>query len=111
MKVTKDNIKDIKYVNSWLSIDKAHEYLKSLLEDLNDINNKLKDKGDSNKQIFIDYENKHTEYSPERVDPCPDFHGTFTLRFEKDPYNKIGEIMNLDELDSALCLLYDFLFN
>jgi hypothetical protein len=108
MKVTVDNIKDIDYINDYHAIETGKKLLRSLLVDIEELNQLLIDKNESYRQVYIDYENKHTEYSPERTDPCPDYYGLFTLRFIKNPYETIGEPMTLDELDSAICLLINF---
>ena len=65
-----------------------------------EINSKL------DKEIYIDWNNEHTEYSPERVDPCPDYYGTYTIRYDKD--STIGSEMDIETLDNSLFLLYDF---
>ena len=109
MKVTQENVKEIKYIYNWNSSDSAQNYLKSLLIDLLELNNELDNRGESHKQLYIDYEDKHTEYSPERTDPCPDYYGLFTLRFENKPYETVGGIMDLNELDTVLCSLIDFI--
>ena len=110
MKATIDNIKDIKFIYSFTSksLEESKNLLTSLLIDVAGINALLINDNKSDKQIFIDYENDHTEYSPERTDPCPDYYGTFTLRFENDPSEKIGPNMHLDDLDTMICGLYNF---
>lgn len=109
MKVTQENIKNIKYVYNWNSLSSAQNYLKSLLIDLLELNNELDNKNESYKKLYIDYEDKHTGYSPERTDPCPDYYGLFTLRFENKPYETVGEVMDLNELDTVLCALVNFI--
>ena len=109
MKVTQENIKNIKYVYNWNSSDSAQNYLKSLLIDLLELNNELDNRGESHKKLYIDYQDFHNEYSPERVDPCPDYYGLFTLRFENKPYEIVGGIMDLNELDIVLCALVNFI--
>ena len=118
MKVTFDNIKDIKYIEGYnkdYGVEANHttvdgqKLLKSLLNDLGELNNLLIDKDESYREIYINYEDKHTEYSPERTDPCPDYYGMFTLRFVKNSYETIGDVMSLDELDNALCILINFI--
>ncbi len=96
MKITKDNIEDlpIKDGNKLL--------LKALLKDVDEINNKSK------KKIYIDWQDWHNEYSPERVDPCPDFYGFYTIRRESDD-DLIGVEMTIDTLDYSLCMLCDYL--
>lgn len=109
MKITKENIDNIDYIYDYYSIDTGKKLLKSLLIDIEELNQLLIDKNESYRQIYIDYENMHTEYSMERTDPCSDYYGLFTLRFVKNPYETIGEPMTLDELDNAICLLTNFI--
>ena len=104
MKVTKDTLKEIKYIHDFQVLENGIDYLKSLLNDVKDLNNIV----DPNQRIFIDYNDGHTEYSSERTDPCPDYYGMFTLRFENRPHIKIGDEMNINELDTVICSLYDF---
>ena len=80
----------------------------ALLIDLAELNQLLEDKDEEYRKLYIDYEVNHTEYSPERVDPCPDYYGMFSLRFEKDPYETVGDYMTIEELDSAMCILINF---
>lgn len=109
MKVTQENIKDIKYIYDYYNVENGKNILDSLLIDLGELNNELDNKGESYKKLYIDYEDTHTEYSPERTDPCPDYYGTFTLRFENKPYETVGGVMDLNELDTVLCTLIDFI--
>lgn len=109
MKVTKENIKSIKYIMGYNDIDIAHNILDSLLIDIAEINQMLEDNNQSYKKIYIDYENEHTEWNPERTDPCPDYYGLFTLRFEKNNYETVSDIIDLNELDSIICALSNFI--
>lgn len=79
------------------------DILQSLLDDLQTINNNISNK------IYIDKQDYHNEYSCERVEPCPDYYGLYSLRIE----NQLGESleyepMTIEELDSAICLLSKF---
>ena len=86
MKITKDNLKEIKKINDKININ----YLESLYIDIQD------------------YHDDYEEYSPERLDPCPDYYGMFSLRFENDNY-MIGDFIGrLDELDTILFTLVEF---
>ena len=109
MRVTQENIKDIKYIYDYYNVENGKYILESLLIDLTELNNELDNKGESYKKLYIDYEDKHTEYSSERTDPCPDYYGTFTLRFENKSYETIGGVMDLNELDTVLCALVNFI--
>lgn len=71
----------------------------TLLEDLKELNRH------SSKMLFIDYQDWHNEYSPERTDPCPDYYGCFRLLAENE---NLGVEMTLDELDSAICLISNY---
>lgn len=97
MKITYENIEDLPIDNK----DKV--ILKALLTDIDEINNaNLKD------PIYIDWEENHTEYSPEWTDPCPDFYGTYFL-IRSTTKDKLGVEMNIDTLDIALCLLNNYI--
>lgn len=94
MKLTLENYENYIPINDQL-------LCKSLLEDLIELNNNLK----LHKNIYIDYQIEHDEYSPERTDPCPDYYGYYTLRVESEV---IGLVMDIHELDNVLCILTDF---
>ena len=40
---------------------------------------------------------------------CLLFYGLFSLRFEKNPYETVGDMMTLEELDTILCALVNFM--
>jgi len=97
MKITEESIKS-------LSIsDYEKGILKALLQDLEEINHNLPLHSPNLELEWID---THTEYSPERTDPCPDYYGMYRIWRGSD---FIGVEMDLDTLDSALCLLYNFI--
>jgi len=108
MKVTKENIKDIKYIANYLNIDTGKSVLESLLINLLELNTELANHGELHRQLYIDYIDEHTGYSPERTDPCPDYYGYFSLRFEKNQYETVGDILSLNDLDTVLCALINF---
>ena len=85
---------------------KEQRLLAALLNDLEEIN--LSEVGlFNNKLLHIDWQDYHNEYSPERVDPCPDYYGYYTLR---NPDNEvIGIEMDADTLDTVLCTLYSYI--
>ena len=104
MKITIDNIQEAKKINDKISI----YYLESLCIDLMELNNELENYNLYHKRIYLDIQDYHNEYSPERTDPCPDYYGMFSLRFENDNY-MIGDfIEKLDELDTILFTLIEF---
>lgn len=108
MKVTTENIKDINFfagVN--YTVEHCQRLLESLLIDLSTLNALLIDNHEEHRILYIDYINEHTEYSPERTDPCPDYYGMFRLLFENNPVNVGGE-MNIDQLDMILFVLNEF---
>ena len=74
MKVTRENFK---------CIENNQSLLESLLIDLEELNQLLEDKDESYRKLYIDYQDYHNEYAPEQTDPCPDYYGLFSLRFEK----------------------------
>lgn len=95
MKITRDNFKKV-------VPKKEQELLMALFDDLKDINAYTKDK------LYIDWQDWHDEYSCERTDPCPDYYGYYTLRFENLPEDTVGSVMTINELDSAMCLLFSY---
>ena len=106
MKITKDNIKEITYYSGTKrSVDSCASLLGYLLSDLDELNQTFEN---TDKHLSLHYEDVHTEYSPERTDPCPDYYGLFSLRFDDEPYETVGDFVTIDELDTVLCCLYDF---
>ena len=109
MKVTTENIKDI---NFFACVNNTVEYYQRLLEllliDLATLNALLIDNNEEHRMLYIDYINEHTEYSPERTDPCPDYYGMFRLLFENNPSNNVGGEMDIDQLDMTLFILNEF---
>ena len=105
MKVTKENVGNITYYSGTKrQITSCATLLEALLSDLETLN-ALSQK---NYGLYISYEDVHTVYSPERTDPCPDYYGYFTLRWENEPSEIVGVEMTLEELDGVLCALCDF---
>lgn len=105
---TKDNIKDVEYSVGCVSMGDLPQLLNSLLDELNEINDMIIDiHGDKASLLSIAWENEHTEYSPERTDPCPDNYGFFYIMMN-GVNQTIGEAMSIDQLDESLSLLYDF---
>lgn len=109
MIVTKDNIDNITYFEGGFSSDNANKMLlHALLQDTCNLNDLLDKNNKSYKRILIDYIDEHTEYSPERTDPCPDYYGLFKIVLENDHYNIIGDPVGLRDLDMVLCALFNF---
>ena len=84
--------------------EKEQSIIKALLDDINDIN-KIISLNTSN-YLWLSFEDEHTQYSPEWTDPCPDFYGMYRV---KQGTETLGVEMTLDDLDMALCLLYNYL--
>lgn len=95
MRITRENYKEVPI--------KQQPLLSALLDDVEEINKV----SDYKKSIYIDWQDFHNEYSPERIDPCPDYYGYYSIRF-CDSDSKIGEFMSIDVLDECLCLLYEY---
>lgn len=101
MKITKDNLKDIFIIKNTKDIT----LLYALLDDINEINDKLT----SDKQLYIDIQDYHDEYSPERTDPCPDYYGYYSIRTENEPYEIIGDYYDINDLDNAILIINNFI--
>ena len=95
MRVTKNNIDKLP--------KEERALVKSLLDDLEEINHNLPL---FTSDLELEWIDTHTEYSPERTDPCPDFYGMYRV---KQGTETLGVEMTLDDLDMALCLLYNYL--
>lgn len=84
---------------------KEQKLAKALLRDIEEINQNLPPK--TNK-IYLEWQDWHDEYSPERVDPCPDYYGMYKVR-RIETSDILGVEMDLETLDIAICLLNNFL--
>ena len=84
------------------------ELFEALLIDLSILNRLLVDQGDAYRQLYFDIETNHTPYSPERTDPCPDYYGMYTIRFERNSYKIVGDYMTINDLDNAMLILSNF---
>jgi hypothetical protein len=100
MRVTYDKVKTLP-IN-----DREKELLRALLLDIYDIN-----KMNLKPPIYIDWQDFHNEYSPERTDPCPDYYGYYTLESEALEGESIGVEMTIDMLDNVLCTLSNYVIN
>ena len=87
MKLNKDNISD--------------KLLRSLLDDIEVINSQ------HNINIELHQVDKHTEWSPERTDPCPDYYGMYYL-YIPETKETIGDYMYIDDLNEIMYILSEF---
>ena len=85
------------------------DYVLQLLKDVENINEDLAICDMQNRQLVIDFNEKHTEYSVERTDPCPDYYGTYSLRFKYLPEESLCLEMNIGELDTVICAISSFI--
>ena len=93
MIIDKDNINELPI--------KEQKRILALLKDLEDINSMSK------VMLYIDLQDLHNEWSPERVDPCPDYYVCYRLK-SKDG-ETFGLEMDIEDLDNCMCVLYDYL--
>ena len=100
MRVTYENVKTLP-IN-----DREKRLLRALLLDIDDIN-----KMNLKPPIYIDWQDFHNEYSPERTDPCPDYYGCYTLKSDALEGEIIGVEMTIDMLDDTLCTLSNYVIN
>ena len=109
MRVTHNTITEIKYIaDLYHNLEYGQSLLRSLLNDVDEINRNIRNSQETHKLIYIDYYNEHTDWSPERTDPCPDYYGYFTIRFEANPAETAGGELTLEELNLVLCALCNF---
>ena len=97
MKLTRKNFRNV------IPLEEQ-EHLNALFDDLEDVNLYNKNK------LYIDWQDWHDEYSCERTDPCPDYYGYYRLKFQKNPNDCVCDVMTIDELDNALCILFSYNF-
>jgi len=93
MKITNENVKEVS--------KNEQELLKALLQDVEEINKIAKN------PIEIIYQDWHNKYSPERVDPCPDYYGYYRILTNNN--ETIGEEMTINDLDNALMIINETL--
>lgn len=55
-------------------------------------------------RLEIHIVDEHTQYSAERTDPCPDYYGTFTIKWASQN-DIINDGFTLAELDNNMCTL------
>lgn len=96
-------VETTKEVNQLPISDYDKKLLSALLVDVGEINHLCEDVN-----IYIDWQDYHNEYSPERTDPCPDYYGYYTIRCTKHPSEIIGVEMTINDLDVVLCTLCNF---
>ena len=95
MRITKENVDKIPLE------EKDRRLLISNISDINELNSM------TGKDFYLDWQDFHDEYSPERTDPCPDYYGYFSIR-EGSYYPTIGEMYpTVKELDDAILVLMD----
>ena len=108
MRMTSQNVYEINYIcGSKSSIEYDRSKLINLVLDAVSVNMYL-EKINPDRKIYIDYETEHTEYSPEWTDPCPDFYGMFQIINSKTR-DSLGVEMTIEDLDTSLCLLYNYI--
>lgn len=96
MILTKDNIEECNIK----SVQDNKELLIALLADLDMINEAI-----PRRTFFIEVQDYHDEYSPERVDPCPDYYGMFII--SDDDGKTYGEWLDIDSLNCQMSFFYE----
>ena len=108
IRLNENNLDKVEYCVGCVGTEEQTKLLLSLVKEARDINSILTNfPGQDMKTISIYWENEHTEYSPERTDPCPDNYGFFYIMMN-GVNQTIGDAMSIDQLDESLSLLYDF---
>lgn len=86
--------------------DNDIDLLYAILIDLEDNNNNVFPKA---MEICLNIE--HTQYSPEWVEPMPDFYGMFCIKYVDNNADIIGDwIADVHELDNIMFVLYEAFF-
>lgn len=89
MVIRKDNIDKVP--------EHEQELLEALLRDLDEINSY------GYRELEVHWQDWHTD-----SEECPDFYGTYTLRV-KNSFETVGVEMTLDELNTNMCTLINYL--
>lgn len=79
----------------------SNKLLESLLDDLEIINSQ------NNIHVELHQVDKHTEWSPERTDPCPDYYGMYYF-YIPETGEILGDYMSIDDLNEIMFLLSEF---
>ena len=95
MIITLDNYEDC-------VADSDQTAIEATLNILEDLNKKLR----NDKKLSIFLQDWHDEYSCERVDPCPDYYGTYRLMYSQD--SVLTWYMDADELLDTVYILFEF---
>lgn len=95
MKVTKENLEKLPESERLL--------MSSLLDDIEEINTTISGSG---KELYIDRQDYHDEYSPERTDPCPDYYGYYRI-IGIGLFGDIGWPVKIDDLDYEILVIAD----
>lgn len=98
MTITTDNYKNI-------VPEKDQNIIYSLLLDILELNNSRE-----GLNLYLDIQDYHNEYSDERIEPCPDYYGTYSINFlaEEGSYNSLVYELSAEELDVAVWSIYKF---
>lgn len=100
MRITRENAD--KYYKS--SADR--DYVNALMDDIEEINEM------TGLDFFIDFQDYHDEYSPERTDPCPDYFGFVRLKESHAPTEEsLSVVSTLDEVDTVIFTVYQMAKN
>ena len=103
MRITIDNLKELCPIEE-------QNLMESLLIDLVEFNQMLENIGMERLKVYFDRQTTHTEYSPEWTEPCPDYYGFYSIRFENDDSGEmVGDYMTINDLDNAMLLLVNFI--
>lgn len=99
MRITNDNISSLDIS------EKDKQLLACLLEDMDELNGIIGKNNGRKTTFYIDYQDYHDEYSPERVDPCPDYYGMYGIVDANGEL--IGFRESINELDCTMCTLIE----
>ena len=86
--------------------DNERQLVISLLDEIKEINKEVNNHRNYFYHLEVDWQDYHNEYSPERVDPCPDYYGYYSLIEGK---KVIGDKMTIEELDNAIFIIKEFI--
>lgn len=96
----------MKLTNENLNIlpEKEQNLARALLMDIDELNQILS-KNLKDKVAYLDWQDYHDRYSPERTDPCPNFYGCYCIMINDE---QIGDKLKIQDIDYSIYELISY---
>lgn len=90
MKLTNENL--------YILPEKEQSLAQALLMDIDELNQILS-KNVQDRVAYLDWQDYHDSYSPERTDPCPDFYGCYCIMIND---KQVGDKLKIQDIDYSI---------